>query len=939
MIPQSGAAIELVANPEVIDEQLLEKIADELTHVLAQISVDARVTLSDISVVTPHEREHLARLNDETRHPYDFRSLPQLFEAQVDRTPDATAVVFRGASITYREFNARANQLANLLIARGVTRGDIVGVLMDRSTEMLLSMYAALKAGAAYVPLDPAYPAHRLQMMAEDAQPKLILTDAGRAAHLGKLTSEVLVVDGRTFDGQSTESPDASNEPDDVAYIIYTSGSTGRPKGATVTHANIQNLFLKIDQTVDGHSPGTWLAHTSISFDISIPELFWTLTRGARVILAGSSKPKLTAETAKQSARSIDFSIVFRREAEANASGLLDQATRFARQHGFSIQPSGRGDLSAQTRSSKRSESTSCVSADDDPETFRCAAEIGSHVLTRTMGQSFESLAKNIALYRKTWTEAGHSGAGRVTVLLPTFVGADDVAVRAAVQSPMIAYLKNELPLVREAAWDYPAFLRKADEGITLEGFLAGITDAEVTDLVEFAFERCYATAGLFGSVAHCLPIVERLRQIDVDEIACLVDFGLSADLMLASLPQLNELKRAALGGADEDSDDFATLIEQYGVTHFQCTPPRANSMLWDARTRQAMTRLQWMIVGGEAMSEDLASQLRSTIPGRVFNVYGPTETTVWSTMHLLTEINGPVPIGKPILNTQLYVVDERQKLLPIGVPGELLIGGDGVGRGYLRRPDMTEARFLKTEYGTVYRTGDLVRLRPDGSVDFLGRLDDQVKIRGHRIELGEIEAVVETHPTVRKAVVHPQDDTAGGKRLVAYIVPSSDGISAETLRQFVSERLPEYMVPSHFETMSDLPLTPSGKVDRRALPKPNFGQRREAAAQVQAPPQTETEKELAELWQTLLEVGAIDRADNFFELGGHSLLGMRALSQILEKFGVRLATKSLLVGTLAQVAAEIDKSKGLQPTAVESRRSSIAAALLDRFPRFLRSE
>ena len=342
----------------------------------------------------------------------------------------------------------------------------------------------------------------------------------------------------------------------------------------------------------------------------------------------------------------------------------------------------------------------------------------------------------------------------------------------------MIAYLKNELPLVREAAWDYPAFLRKADEGITLEGFLAGITDAEVTDLVEFAFERCYATAGLFGSVAHCLPIVERLRQIDVDEIACLVDFGLSADLILASLPQLNELKRAALGDADEDSDDFATLIEQYGVTHFQCTPPRANSMLWDARTRQAMTRLQWMIVGGEAMSEDLASQLRSTIPGRVFNVYGPTETTVWSTMHLLTEINGPVPIGKPILNTQLYVVDERQKLLPIGVPGELLIGGDGVGRGYLRRPDMTEARFLKTEYGTVYRTGDLVRLRPDGSVDFLGRLDDQVKIRGHRIELGEIEAVVETHPTVRKAVVHPQDDTAGGKRLVAYIVPSSDGIA-----------------------------------------------------------------------------------------------------------------------------------------------------------------
>jgi non-ribosomal peptide synthetase component F/methionyl-tRNA formyltransferase len=939
VISQSGAAIELVANPDVIGEQLLNKIADELSHVLAQIAVDTTVTLSNVSVVTPREQADLKRLIDETSHRYDFRSLPQMFEAQVERTPEATAIVFRGASVTYRELNARANQLAHLLMARGVTRGDVIGVLMDRSIEMVIGMYAALKSGAAYLPLDPAYPVHRLQTMAEDAQPKIILTDFSRAAHLGKLTSEILVVDCRTFDGQTLESPHVPIEPDDIAYVIYTSGSTGRPKGATVTHANIQNLFLKIDQTVDGHAPGTWLAHTSISFDISIPELFWTLTRGARVVLAGSSKPKLSADASNESARSIDFGLVFRGAADAHARGTLDQAARFALQRGFSIQPNSDGDANTPTRSSGGAASASCLTAGDDPDAFRCAGEIGSHVLTRTLGQSFESLAKNIALYRKTWKEAGHSAAGRVTVLLPTFIGPDDVAVKATVRVPMTAYLKNELPLVREAVWDYPPFQQKGDEGITLDGFLGGLSDAELAELLEFAFERSYTTGGLFGSVAHCVPTVERLRQIGVDEIACLVDFGLPAELILANLPQLNELKLAALGGADEAFDDFATLIERHGVTHFQCTPPRANSMLWDARTRQAMTRLQWMVVGGEAMSEDLARQLRSTVPGRVFNVYGPTETTVWSTMHLLAEIDGPVPIGKPVFNTQLYVVDERQKLLPIEVPGELLIGGDGVGRGYLRRPDMTDARFLKTEYGTVYRTGDLVRLRPDGSVEFLGRLDDQVKIRGHRIELGEIEAVLETHPTVRKAVVHPQDDAAGGKRLVAYIVAIADGIGVETLRQFVSERLPEYMLPSHFETMSDLPLTPSGKVDRRALPKPNFGQRREAASEVQTPPQTETERELAELWQSLLEVGQIDRADNFFELGGHSLLGMRAISQIHEKFGVRLATKSLLVGTLAQVAAEIDKSKGVQPTEVDRRRSAIAAALLERFPRFLRGE
>ena len=455
------------------------------------------------------------------------------------------------------------------------------------------------------------------------------------------------------------------------------------------------------------------------------------------------------------------------------------------------------------------------------------------------MGQSIETLAKNIALYRKSWKEAGHLGHGRVTVLLPTFIGQDGAAMKTAVREPMTAYLKNDRALIREAVWDYPAFQRRSEEGVTLDGFLDGLSDAEMTDLVEFAFERSYATGGLFGNRAQCLPTVQSLQQIGVDEIACLVDFGLPADLILQHLPELNELKLAATGeSADEETDDIATLIERHQVTHFQCTPPRAASLMWDQRTRQAMTRLQLMIVGGEAMSEELARQLRSTVSGRVFNVYGPTETTVWSTMQLLTEISGPVPIGKPIGNTQIYVTDERQQPLPIGIPGELLIGGDGVGRGYLKRPDLTADALSQNGARHVYRTGDLVRLRPDGVVEFLGRFDDQVKIRGHRIELGEIEAVLESHPAIRKAVVHPQDDTAGGKRLVAYIVPNSVDVCGETLRPFVSQRLPEFMVPSHFETMSELPLTPSGKVDRRALPKPNFGLRRETGCR-QADPAT----------------------------------------------------------------------------------------------------
>jgi non-ribosomal peptide synthetase component F len=929
LIDPSKKAVELVANSHVIDERLLAKIADELEHVLTQVRENSQAFLGRISVVAPHEQAAMERFNEQTRVAFDFRSLPEMFRAQVTRTPETTAVVFHGQSVTYREFDASTNQLANLLIARGVAKGDLVGVLMDRSIEMMISLYGILKAGAAYVPMDPAYPQHRLEIMAEDAEPKLILTEPARAAQLAGFKTQVLGIDrSTTFEGLSSSAPYVSIEPGDLAYVIYTSGSTGRPKGVMITHRNVQNLFLSLDDKLQGIEPGTWLALISISFDVSIPEIFWTLAHGATIVVRGSEHVASGSTAQNQPLHALQFSLTFHDGADGGPDSLQSQAGEFAQKNGFGILPA---------RASSKSETT-LVAADDDPATFRRAAEKGAPVLTRTMGQSLETLAKNVALYRKTWSESGHPGQGHVAVLLPTLIGADDAAIKEAVRGPMTAYLKSEIALVRQAVWDYPAFQAKSDAGVTPDAFLARLTADELSKLLDFAFERNYATGGLFGGRDRCRATVEQLREIGVDEIACLVDFGVPGELVLRHLSGLNELKAAVNGETpDAETDDVATLIERHNVTHLQCTPSRAAALMWDARTRQALARLKVMVVGGEALAVELARQLRSTVSGRVYNIYGPTETTVWSTMHLLDDAAGPVPIGKPVPNTQLYVTDERQEPLPIGVPGELLIGGSGVGRGYLKRPELTQSRFLKTEHGTVYRTGDRVRLRPDGVYDFLGRLDDQVKIRGFRIELGEIEAVLETHPDVRKAVVHPQDDTTGGKQLVAYLVPRSGNARIEGLRQFVGERLPDFMIPSHYQTLSELPLTPSGKVDRRALPQPTFTQRRESGSPVQAP-QTATERQLAELWQSLLETGEIDRSDNFFELGGHSLLCMLAVSLINEKLAVRVATKSLMVCTLAQLAAEIDHSKGVQPTAAV-RPSTIAASLLKHFPAFRRSQ
>jgi non-ribosomal peptide synthetase component F/methionyl-tRNA formyltransferase len=957
-IPQAGLAflispadsnIELVGKAALFDERLLTKIADELAHVVSQVAADCEKRLADVDIVAPAEQALLDRLNLDTRIAYEFLSLPQMFDEQAARTPEATAIVFHGQSISYRELHFRANQLANLLIARGVKRGDLVGVLMDRSIEMVVSLWAALKVGAAYVPLDPAYPSHRLAMMVEDARPALILTQTARIDQVAELKAAAIAVDEPSiFDGVGSESPSVPIEANDLAYVIYTSGSTGRPKGATVTQGNIQNFFLKLDREFAGDPPATWLGMTSISFDISVPELFWTLTRGGKVVLRGSPKTDQPAPETTRPPRKIDFSLLFRNVAirqgstETASERLRREASRFARANGFLIHPEGHAETS--TVEPVEQPSAPCVKADDHPDNFQCAAQIGANILTRLLGQPIETLAKNIALYRRTWKESGYPGKGRVTLLVPTLVSANEQAVKTVVRGPLKAYLKREISLVREAAWDFPPFQKASEEtGLTLDQFLTSLSESDLNELLDFAFERYYLTCGLFGSRSHCLAMVERLTEIGVDEIACLIDFGslemgMTADQILEHLPELNSLRVAANSDQmDEDPDDIANLIERQGVTHLSCTPSRAASLTWDSRTRQALGRLKLMIMGGETLPEELARQLRSIVPGRIFNVYGPTETTVWSTMHELITVDGPLPIGKPIANTQLYVLDERRRPLPLLVPGELFIGGDGVGQGYYKRPELTETRFLKTDHGTVYRTGDLVRLRPDGAVEFLGRLDDQVKIRGHRIELGEIEAVLESHASVRKAVVHPQDDAAGGKRLVAYVVPqAASDFDIDDLRAFLAGRLPEFMVPSHLELLSDLPTTPSGKVERRALPKPNFGTRRDAGRKV-APPSTATEQRLAELWQKLLEVPDIDRNDNFFELGGHSLLGMQAISQIQDIFGVRLSTKTFLVSSLTQVAAEIDRLKaGAQPIREASEKAKPSSGGLNRFPRWI---
>jgi amino acid adenylation domain-containing protein len=330
--------------------------------------------------------------------------------------------------------------------------------------------------------------------------------------------------------------------------------------------------------------------------------------------------------------------------------------------------------------------------------------------------------------------------------------------------------------------------------------------------------------------------------------------------------------------------------LRNYSITHITL-PPSALAVM----PMEELPTLQTIIVAGEACSAELIEQW--SIGRNFFNAYGPTETTVCATIAKCTLEDEKISIGKAIANTQVYILDENLQPVPVGVPGELHIGGVGLARGYLNRPELTQEKFISNPFGgsrgrtqhsaLLYKTGDLARYLPNGNIEYLGRIDNQVKIRGFRIELGEIEAALSQHDDVQTSCVIAREETLGSKRLIAYVVPQKDvTLTTGELRQFLAEKLPGYMLPTAFVILESLPLTPNGKVDRRALPNPDLQQ--ELSDYVM--PNTEVERIIADIWQKALAVEKIGIYNNFFELGGHSLLLVKINQQLQEEFGLELS-------------------------------------------------
>ena len=883
--------------PEVSAERLLA----HLTALLEAMSTaPADAPLGSLPRLLPEEVARLSLLNRTEAPAAAEPCVHRQIEAQAARTPERTALVFHDRSLTFRELELRAEALAAELRGLGVKPGALVGLYVDRSLELVVGLLGILKAGAAYVPLDPAYPAQRIAWMLEDSRAAVVVTVEALRGQLPPGPARLVAVDGPRVPGPSSG---ATAGGDDLAYVIFTSGSTGRPKGVELRHRNVTNFFAGIDVVLGGGEPGTWLAVTSVSFDISVLELLWTLARGFTVVIQEELQKAVRGPAPAVSglARKVDFSLFYFAADSGGDAGqryrLLLEGARFADQHGFSavwtperhfhpfggLYPNpavtsaalavitqriqlragsvvlplhqaircaeewsvvdnlsgGRVGLSfasgwhasdfalapdnfadrrrlmaegiATVRALWRGEAIPVrsgdgrqiqvrtfprpiqqdppiwVTASGNPETFVQAGKLGASVLTNLLVMTRDDLARNVAVYRKAWREAGHAGEGQVSLMLHTFVGSDEAEVRRTVKKPFLDYLTSSTDLVSKARWESTAFANPSKAarpaaGEAPEQSLSSLSPAELEALHEHAFNRYFGAAGLFGTPEQCRETVARLSALGVDEIACLIDFGVETETVLRSLVHLDRLRQLCAQGpavASGEAGDFSVAknLERHRVTHLQCTPSFASMLLGDPRARTALGGLRRLLLGGEALPPPLLEDLGRATSSTLLNMYGPTETTVWSSCAEVRP-GAPIDIGRPLANQRVAVVDRRLRPVPPGVAGELLIGGAGVGRGYLNRPELTAERFvsLEGEAGRFYRTGDLVRLGDRGALEFLGRLDHQVKIRGHRVELGEIEAALGRQPGVRESVVVARRDGAGDARLVAYVAPTQEG-------------------------------------------------------------------------------------------------------------------------------------------------------------------
>ena len=645
-------------NSDLFKKSTIERISHHYQNIISFLLNSLDSNISEISILTNKEKRLLNDVNNTYEKYPEEKCFHHLFEEVALKYPQKEAILFDNKSITYQKLNEKSNQLARYIKNKQIGENDFVGVFLDRSIEMVVSLIAVMKTGAAYIPLDPIYPKNRIKLIIDDAKPKAVLSQKELLDNLPETSTAIIDINNEEIEKLDHQNLDFTGNAASLVYLIYTSGSTGKPKGVQIQHSALNNFLFSMIKKPGCTENDTFLAVTTVSFDIAGLELFMPLLTGAKVVVA------------------------------------------------------------------------------------------------------------------------------------------------------------------------------KQEE-------------------------------------------------------------TMNADLLIK-------------------------VIDKHQPTLLQATPVTFKMLLMANWTGNNGLKV---LCGGEAFPIDLSQKLISKCK-EVWNMYGPTETTIWSTIKKIEKNNYHAnyeTIGFPIANTQVYVVDEYFNPQPIGVPGELLIGGKGISKGYYNLPDLNSDRFIESSFvkgEKLYRTGDRVKFLEDGNLEYFERMDNQVKIRGFRIELGEIENALKSLKDIQDAVVVVKEDSANNKVLVAYLIVLNSGVNQNKIVAEIRNKVPDYMVPSIYTELNTFPMTPNGKIDRKALPDPEVESIEKS--KIIAPENKEQEIILS-IWKDVLEKTEISIDDDFFALGGHSLLAVTLMIKIETEINIRLPLATLFSHTtirkLTQYISETNISwKSLVP-------------------------
>lgn len=750
--------------------QSVTRVATLLRQFTASLAADSQSLWRELALMSATEQRLVLR---EWATPESVAApsvcAHECIAEQAARTPQAIALVCGGAQMNYAELDARSNQLARHLQRLGAAPDTLVAVCCDRSIEMVVAILGVLKSGAAYVAIDPAFSLARVSQMLEDAQPRVLVT---RQAALGRLpaTEAVLVCldrDWAEITRYSTEAPTSAVTLAHLAYCSYAPSVVGRPSGVLVEHRNLVSLFAAIDARL-GASAGTWLATTSASMNGSVVELLWTLARGFTVIVQKDAVAPDTPELPNKHL-AVDFSLFYGNagEAEQGAEGYRAAiaGARFADEHGFAAvwTPERHFDATG--------------SASPSPAISAAAIAAVTERVALRAGRLALPLQHSIRLAEE-WAMVDRLSGGRAGIAVASewqeddFVLSPDQFADATTQTvqridelrrlwrgervlfrgpngerevrTMPRPVQAELPLWITAS-DNPASVELAGRlGANVFAPTAPLTIAELREMVaryrESLRRHGHTAGGRFTLLLQALDddgeatdesyavAVDALKGAGVDEIAFDIDLSVDAAQLLGHLKRLSRV-RVRTGAAQQAQldDSLAALIERHAVTHLQCTPVVAQSLVDSPSGRAALGHLRTLCICGATLEPALAAELQGLVTGDVHTMYGPTETTSWAAAHTLNGERSGIPLGVPLANSELYVLDSFQQPVPPGTPGELFIGGSQVVRGYWRQPNLTAERFVPNPFrgdrsGRLYRTGDVVRWRSDGKLELVGR-------------------------------------------------------------------------------------------------------------------------------------------------------------------------------------------------------------------------